>query len=118
MYERVAVEEEQRFVWVELVNAVHGYDGVSRSLATEWYTLNNVVAVVVGLGLQGQHTGRNGRDHSVAAHTAVMLVVGSAVARIVEELCAQTLVKGPVGLQILLVPHKQVVVVLQNIVFA
>ena len=61
VYERVAVEEEQLLVGVELVNTVHGYDSIGRSFATEWYALDHIVAVAVGLGLQGQHAGRNGR---------------------------------------------------------
>ena len=44
-----------------------------------------------------------------------MLAIVGSIARVVEELSAQTLVEGPVGFQLRLVAHKQVVEVLYDI---
>ena len=98
MHHRVPAYEAQRLGGVELVDAIDGNDGVGRALAGERYALNDVVAVAIGLGLQPQRAGREGRGLCIAAYSAVVLAIVGAVARIVEELRAQTLVEGPVGL--------------------
>ena len=46
----------------------------------------------------------------------MVLVIDGSVARVVEELLAQALVEGPVGLELFLVANEQVVVVLQYLV--
>ena len=97
------------------MDAQRGDDSIRCSLTAERHTLDDVVAVTVGLCLQLQLCGCQVRRLGVAARLAVVLVIDGAVARVVEELREQALVEGPVGLQLLLVAHQQVVVVLQNL---
>ena len=114
VYQRVVAHEAQLLRRIELVDAQGGDDGVGRTLARERHTLDDVVAVAVGLGLQLQLCRCQVRRLGIAANKTVVLVIDGTVARIVEELCVQALVEGPVRLQLLLVAHQQVVVVLQD----
>ena len=113
--ERILTHEEKRLGGVELMDAKERHHRIGRSLAGERYALDDVVAVSIGLGLQLQRSGREGGGLGIAAHETVVLVVVGAVARVVEQLCAQTFVKGPIGLQSALVAHQQVVEVLQDV---
>ena len=99
------------------MDTIEGDDRVGCSLAGEGYALDDVVAVGIGLGLQLQGTGRQRGGLDIADHAAVVLAIVGAVARIVEELGAQALVEGPIGLQLLLVADEQVVVVLHEVGF-
>ena len=111
--ERVVANKKNGLAGIELVDTIHGHDGVGRSFTRERYALDDVVAVLVGLGLQLEGVRRKCRGLGVAAHATMVLVIVGAIARIIEELCAQTLVEGPVGLKAVLVAHQQMVVVLQ-----
>ena len=111
--ERVVANKKNGLIGIELVDTKHGHDGVGRSFTREWYALDDVVAVLVGLGLQFEGVRSKCRGLGVAAHATMVLMIVGAVARIVEELCAKALIEGPVGLKVILVAHQQMVVVLQ-----
>ena len=115
VYESIAADEEELLVGIEFVDTKHRNDRIGRALASERYTLNDIVAVLIGLGLQGQRTGRKCRCLGVAAHVAMVLTIIGAIARIVEELCAQALVECPIGLKTLLVAYEQVIEVLHDV---
>ena len=78
--ERVVAYEAQLLRRVELVDAQGGDDSVGSTLALEGNTLDDVVTVLVGLGLQLQLRGSLVRRLGVAVHLAVVLVIDGAVA--------------------------------------
>ena len=91
-------------------------DCVGGTLTSERYALDDVVTYRVGLCPQREVGGSGGGRLGIAANLAVVLAIDGAVTRVVEELCAQALIEGPVGLQVLLVAHEQMRVVLLYLV--
>ena len=80
MYQRVAAYISELLAGAECVDAQRGDDLLGRSFAHKRYTLYGLVSVDIGLALELQLLGRDGRGLGVGAGYTVMLVIYGTVA--------------------------------------